>query len=75
MPTSGVGGGHEPHGDVKEMVLLGKDFNNSDVYSTEFLVNGTTLRFIFADGGGNLHLQGYHRDHPDSWNGRKLIPE
>lgn len=61
--------------EAKEMVLLGKDFNHADVYSTEFLVNGTTLRFISADGGRALHMHGYHRDHADSWNGRKLIPE
>ena len=57
------------------MVLLGKDFDQADVYSTEFLVNGSTLRFISADGGRNLHVHGYRRDHPDSWNGRKLVSE
>lgn len=57
------------------MVLLGKDFRHTDVTCTEFLVNGSTLRFVSADGGRSLHLHGFHRDHPDSWNGRKLIPE
>lgn len=67
--------GHETTPDAREILLLGKDFNHSDVHATEFLVNGTTLSFLFADGGKNVRIHSYHRDHPDSWNGRKLLPE
>lgn len=56
-------------------MLLGKDFNHADIYSTEFLLNGTKLSFVFAEGGKNIGIQSYHRDHPDSWNGRRLLSE
>lgn len=71
VPTSG----HDTIAEAKEMVLLGKNFHHSSVFATEFLINGTTLRFVSADGNKTLHMHGYHRDRPYSWNGRKLIPE
>ncbi|CAD7702900.1 unnamed protein product [Ostreobium quekettii] len=61
--------------DVRELVLLGKDFNHADVYSTEFLLNGSKLSYLFADGGKNIGIQSYRRDHPDCWNGRRLLSE
>lgn len=65
--------GHDVMMERKELVLLGKDFNHSDVYATEFIVNGTNLCFISGDGSMSLEAFTYDRDNPDSWNGRKLI--
>ncbi len=58
----------------KQLNLLSKDFDNSDVSATEFVINGSQLHFLAADEGLNVSLFKYANKDPQSWRGQKLLP-
>jgi hypothetical protein len=38
-------------------------------------VNGSRLNFLVGDGSGTVRVLRYDRQHPESWSGRRLLPE
>ncbi|KAL3135403.1 hypothetical protein ABBQ32_007586 [Trebouxia sp. C0010 RCD-2024] len=58
----------------KQLNLLSKDFDNSDISATEFVINGSQLHFLAADAGLNVRLFKYDNKNPQSWKGQKLLP-
>jgi hypothetical protein len=38
-------------------------------------VNGSRLNFLLGDGSGTVRVLRYDRQHPESWSGRRLLPE
>lgn len=58
----------------KQLNMLSKDFDNSDISATEFVINGSQLHFLAADEGLNLRLFKYDNKNPQSWKGQKLLP-
>jgi hypothetical protein len=58
----------------KQLNLLSKDFDNSDISATEFVINGSQLHFLAADEGLNVRLFRYFNKTALSWKGQKLLP-
>lgn len=58
----------------KQLNLLSKDFDNSDISATEFVINGSQLHFLAADEGLNVRLFKYDNKNSQSWKGQKLLP-
>ena len=58
----------------KQLSLLSKDFDNSDISATEFVINGSQLMFLASDEGLNVRLFKYNNKDPLSWKGQKLLP-
>ena len=58
----------------KQLNLLSKDFDNSDICATEFVINGSQLHFLAADEGLNVRLFRYNNKDSQSWRGQKLLP-
>jgi hypothetical protein len=58
----------------KQLNLLSKDFDNSDISATEFVINGSQLHFLAADEGLNVRLFRYSNKTALSWKGQKLLP-
>ena len=58
----------------KQLNLLSKEFDNSDISATEFVINGTSLHFLAADEGLTMLLFRFDNKNPQSWKGQKLLP-
>jgi cleavage and polyadenylation specificity factor subunit 1 len=59
--------------DGRQLGLLGKDFGAAPVAAAEFLIAGSSLHLVAADGGGTLRAFTYTPADPGSWKGQKLL--
>ncbi|KAA8909184.1 CPSF A subunit region-domain-containing protein [Sphaerosporella brunnea] len=56
-----------------KMTLFGKDTQELQVVTAEFLPDGRQLCFIIADANGDVHVLQYDPEHPKSLAGQRLI--
>ncbi|KAL5727982.1 hypothetical protein ACHQM5_001115 [Ranunculus cassubicifolius] len=56
-----------------QLTLLAKDFGNLDCFSTEFLIDGSTLSLVVADEQKNVQIFYYAPKTSESWKGLKLL--
>ncbi|KAF9616940.1 hypothetical protein IFM89_033010 [Coptis chinensis] len=57
-----------------QLTLLAKDFGNLDCFSTEFLIDGSTLSLVVSDEQKNVQIFYYAPKTSESWKGSKLLP-
>ena len=57
------------------MEVIGKDYNQLQVFATEFLINDKTLHFVVSDSKKNLQVFTYAPRDPESYSGQKLLVE
>jgi cleavage and polyadenylation specificity factor subunit 1 len=60
--------------DGAQLTLLAKDFGALDCYTTEFLIDGSTLSLLVSDSHKNLQIFSYAPKSVESWKGQKLLP-
>lgn len=56
-----------------QLSLLAKDFASLDTFSTEFLIDGSTLSLVVADEQKNVQIFYYAPKVSESWKGQKLL--
>ncbi|KAG5233655.1 cleavage and polyadenylation specificity factor [Salix suchowensis] len=56
-----------------QLSLLAKDFGSLDCFSTEFLIDGSTLSLVVADEQKNVQIFYYAPKMSESWKGQKLL--
>jgi len=56
----------------KQIMPLAKDFGAACVRSCQFVIAGSSLHIIMADGEGNVRAFTYTPNDPKSWKGQKL---
>ncbi|KAK9143678.1 hypothetical protein Syun_013078 [Stephania yunnanensis] len=56
-----------------QLNLLAKDFGNLDCFSTEFLIDGSTLSLVVSDEQKNIQIFYYAPKMSESWKGQKLL--
>ena len=56
----------------KQLMLLSKDFGKANVKASQFLIAGSSLSFLSADGEGNFWAFSYAPNDPKCWKGQKL---
>ena len=56
----------------KQIMPLSKDFGQACVRACQFVIAGSSLHIIMADGEGNLRAFTYSPNDPKSWKGQKL---
>ncbi|KAJ4955489.1 hypothetical protein NE237_012272 [Protea cynaroides] len=56
-----------------QLSLLAKDFGNLDCFTTEFLIDGTTLSLVVSDEQKNVQIFYYAPKMSESWKGQKLL--
>ena len=57
----------------RQLALLGKDFGRAAVRAAQFLISGSSLHIVMADGAGCLRAFTYAPADPTAWKGQKLI--
>ncbi|KAL9240401.1 hypothetical protein vseg_014626 [Gypsophila vaccaria] len=56
-----------------QLNLLAKDFGSLDCFSTEFLIDGSTLSLVVSDEQKNIQIFYYAPKLSESWKGQKLL--
>lgn len=56
-----------------QLSLLAKDFGSLDCFSTEFLIDGSTLSLVVSDEQKNVQIFYYAPKLSESWKGQKLL--
>jgi cleavage and polyadenylation specificity factor subunit 1 len=56
----------------KQIMSLSKDFGQACVRTCQFLIAGSSLHILMADGEGNFKAFTYSPNDPKSWKGQKL---
>ncbi|XP_074281902.1 cleavage and polyadenylation specificity factor subunit 1 isoform X1 [Silene latifolia] len=56
-----------------QLNLLAKDFGSLDCFSTEFLIDGSTLSLVVSDEQKNVQILYYAPKLSESWKGQKLL--
>ncbi|OVA07710.1 Cleavage/polyadenylation specificity factor [Macleaya cordata] len=56
-----------------QLSLLAKDFGTLDCFSTEFLIDGSTLSLVVSDEQKNVQIFYYAPKMSESWKGQKLL--
>ncbi|KAJ6376183.1 hypothetical protein OIU77_001031 [Salix suchowensis] len=56
-----------------QLSLLAKDFGSLDCFSTEFLIDGSTLSLVVSDEQKNVQIFYYAPKMSESWKGQKLL--
>ncbi|BFZ63534.1 mRNA cleavage and polyadenylation factor subunit [Saitoella coloradoensis] len=56
-----------------KMTTFGKDSEGLETVAGDFIVKGSALRFVIADGHGNVHIFQYDPESPQSLAGEKLL--
>lgn len=56
-----------------QLSLLAKDFGSLDCFSTEFLIDGSTLSLVVSDEQKNVQIFYYAPKLAESWKGQKLL--
>ncbi|XP_021725141.1 cleavage and polyadenylation specificity factor subunit 1-like isoform X1 [Chenopodium quinoa] len=56
-----------------QLSLLAKDFGSLDCFSTEFLIDGSTLSLVVSDEQKNVQVFYYAPKLSESWKGQKLL--
>lgn len=56
-----------------QLSLLAKDFASLDCFSTEFLIDGSTLSLVVSDEQKNVQIFYYAPKMSESWKGQKLL--
>lgn len=56
-----------------QLSLLAKDFGSLDCFSTEFLIDGSTLSLMVSDEQKNIQIFYYAPKISESWKGQKLL--
>ena len=56
----------------KQIMLLSKDFGQACAKACQFVIAGSSLHVVMADGEGNLWSFTYAPNDPQSWKGQKL---
>jgi cleavage and polyadenylation specificity factor subunit 1 len=57
----------------RQLALLSKDFGASTVRVAQFLIAGSSLHFVSADGASNLLAYTYDPAEQGSWKGQRLV--
>ncbi|KAL2641921.1 hypothetical protein R1flu_009508 [Riccia fluitans] len=57
-----------------QLQLLAKDFSSLDCFTTEFLIDGSTLSLLVSDSRKNIQIFSYAPKSVESWRGQKLLP-
>ncbi|ERN13281.1 cleavage and polyadenylation specificity factor subunit 1 isoform X2 [Amborella trichopoda] len=58
-----------------QLSLLAKDFGSLNCYTTEFLIDGSTLSLVVSDDQKNIQIFYYAPKLMESWKGQKLLPK
>ncbi|GJR02154.1 cleavage and polyadenylation specificity factor subunit 1 [Tanacetum coccineum] len=56
-----------------QLTLLAKDFGSLNCFSTEFLIDGSTLSLMVSDDQKNVQILYYAPKASESWKGQKLL--
>ncbi|KAI4351877.1 hypothetical protein L6164_006183 [Bauhinia variegata] len=56
-----------------QLSLLAKDFGSLDCFTTEFLIDGSTLSLMVSDDQKNIQIFYYAPKMSESWKGQKLL--
>ncbi|KAJ7555735.1 hypothetical protein O6H91_05G052500 [Diphasiastrum complanatum] len=56
-----------------QLILLAKDFGSLDCFTTEFLIDGTTLSLLVSDSRKNVQIFSFAPKSVESWKGQKLL--
>ncbi|KAG6554300.1 hypothetical protein Mapa_004216 [Marchantia paleacea] len=57
-----------------QLICLAKDFSSLDCFTTEFLIDGSTLSLLVSDSRKNIQIFSYAPKSVESWRGQKLLP-
>jgi cleavage and polyadenylation specificity factor subunit 1 len=59
----------------RQLLFMSKDHDQRDITASEFVTDGKKLGLLSCDGGQSLHLFQYDKDDPESWQGKRLMPQ
>ncbi|CAM6094104.1 unnamed protein product [Calypogeia fissa] len=57
-----------------QLICLAKDFSSLDCFTSEFLIDGSTLSLLVSDSRKNVQIFSYAPKSMESWKGQKLLP-